>query len=69
MSCRGLHQICPCNQELMDDMRDSISGMVNGLERLLEAHPKLRNLIYKDFGIGLPSAKSILRRSRDSKTI
>jgi hypothetical protein len=63
MSCHGLHQICQCNQELIDDMRDSLSGMVKGLESMLAEYPKMRNLIYKDFGIGLPSAKSVLRRA------
>lgn len=63
MSCHGLHTICPCNQELLDDAIDSLATMVSGLESMLAEYPKLRNLVYKEFQVGVPSAKSVLRRA------
>ena len=63
--CRGVHSICPCRQEVMDELVDSLGTMVRGMESLLAANPKLRQLVYKDFAIGLPSAKSVLRRARN----
>ena len=64
MSCGGLHHACECRQELLDDALDAISTMVTGIERFLEENPKMRNKIYTDFFIWLPSSKSVLKRSR-----
>lgn len=65
MSCRGSHHTgCPCREELLADALDSLQTMVSGLESMLAEYPQLRSLIYKDFGIGLPSAKSVLRRAK-----
>jgi hypothetical protein len=68
MSCHGgTHFSCECQRDLLEDALDSLSTMVTGLERFLEANPKMRNKIYSEFFIGLPSAKSVVNRTREKR--
>lgn len=67
MSCRGLHQICPCNQELLDDAVDSLAHLLAGLEKYREGLSQYdRGLLSKTIH-GIPSAVSVLRRARQIK--
>jgi hypothetical protein len=67
MSCRGLHQICPCKEELLDDAVDSLAHLLAGLEKYREGLSHYdRGLLSKTIH-GIPSAVSVLRRARISK--
>lgn len=69
MSCHGgTHFACECQRELLQDALDSLILLVNGIEKYkstLETSDKMR-LAY--FIHAMPSAKSVINRSRQSKT-
>lgn len=67
MSCRGLHQICPCNQELLDDAIDSLEHILDGLDIYREGLSFYERGLLSKTVQGIPSAISVLRRARRVK--
>lgn len=69
MSCHGgTHHICDCQRELLDDAIDALAHTLAGIEKYIASLPKKEStLIYTRFDLGIESARSVLRRARNSK--
>lgn len=63
MSCNGLHHSCPCRQEAILDLLETVEKMDRFIREAGNKSPSWGRA-RADFGISADSVASVIRRSR-----
>lgn len=67
MSCT-MHHSCICREDMLIESVEALASIVAGIDKYEAGLAPQNKIKFRQFLYAIPSAKSILRRSRDSKT-
>lgn len=69
MSCHGgTHFACECQRELLEDALEALISLVSGIDKYRASLAPYDRIALARFIHAMPSAKSVINRSRRSKS-